>query len=251
MSRFPRYAIYYVPAADSALACFGAALLGYDVHRGGDVEFPADLASLVDDWRELTADPRAYGFHATLKAPFSLAPGATEAALRKACEDFVATAPPIPVIKPTVAAISGFIAVVPAVPSPALIALAQACVTTFDGFRAPLTEQDRARRNPAALSPAQVGYLDRWGYPYVFEQFRFHMTLTGRLPANRQEPILALLQQRFATLALSELAIDRIALFRQCDAAERFEVIGEFALRSAADRNSGSPEPAPEALQRS
>ncbi|MBB5047996.1 putative phosphonate metabolism protein [Rhodopseudomonas rhenobacensis] len=234
MSRFPRYAIYYVPAADSALARFGAALLGYDVHRGAELDFPADVAAAIEDWRELTADPRGYGFHATLKAPFSLAPAQSEAALLAACEDFAAAAPTVPVIEPTVAAISGFIAVVPATVSPQLMDLAQACVTGFDGFRAPLTEQDRARRNPARLTPAQLGYLDRWGYPYVFEQFRFHMTLTGRLPAERQPPVLALLQQRFAALALPELAIDRIALFRQSDAGERFRVIGEFELRPAA-----------------
>ena len=88
----------------------------------------------------------------------------------------------------------------------------------FDSFRAPLTPEDRARRNPSALTPRQRDYLDRWGYPYVLEDFRFHMTLTGRLDAERREPVLTMLRERFAALGLQTLAIDRIACCRQDDA---------------------------------
>ena len=141
--------------------------------------------SAAPDWRDLTADPRKYGFHATLKAPFSLAQGRTEAELFAACAAFAATPRAIPVIRPVVGSISGFIAVIPADPPAELIRLAADCVSEFDAFRAPLTEADRARRNPSRLTSAQRAHLDRWGYPYVMEEFRFHMTLTGRLDASR------------------------------------------------------------------
>jgi len=88
-------------------------------------------------------------------------------------------------------------------------------VRDFDKFRAPLTADDRARRNPSALTPRQCEHLDRWGYPYVMEDFRFHMTLTGRLEAQRREPILAMLRGRFSALGLTRLAIDQIAVFRR------------------------------------
>ena len=114
----------------------------------------------------------------------SLAPGKTEAELLAACEAFARTPRPIPVISPVVGSISGFIAVVPAEPSAELERLAADCVSEFDAFRAPLTAEDRARRNPSMLTPRQREYLDRWGYPYVMEDFRFHMTLTGRLAAG-------------------------------------------------------------------
>jgi len=128
-------------------------------------------------------------------------------------------------------AISGFIAVVPAEPVSGLQRLASDCVTDFDRFRAPLTDDDRARRNPDALTPRQRDYLDRWGYPYVREEFRFHMTLTGRLGAPRREPIVAMLRARFAEIHLDRLAIDRIALFRQDDTNARFRIIGDWPLR--------------------
>jgi putative phosphonate metabolism protein len=233
MSNYPRYAIYHAPAPASDLDRFGAELLGYDAFAGEDLPFPQDVLEAAPDWHDLTSDPRKYGFHATLKAPFSLAPGKTYAELFAACAAFAATPRTIPVIKPVVGSISGFIAVIPAEPPPELIELAADCVREFDGFRAPLTEADRARRNPAQLTATQREHLDRWGYPYVMEEFRFHMTLTGRLGRERREPILAMLKARFAALELATLAIDRIAIFRQESAASRFRIVGQWELRAA------------------
>src|SRR5204862_8089381 len=172
MSNYQRYAIYYAPAQASDLDRFGAGLLGYDAFGCHDLPLPADVLQAAPDWQELTADPRKYGFHATLKPPFSLAPGKTEADLFAACSAFAATPRAIPVFTPLVGSISGFIAVIPAEPPPELIRLAADCVTEFDSFRAPLTEADRARRNPARLTPEQRDHLNRWGYPYVMDDFR-------------------------------------------------------------------------------
>ena len=65
------------------------------------------------------------------------------------------------------------------------------------------------------------------------EEYRFHMTLTGRLDETRRDDVLAMLRERFARLSLTELAIDRIALFRQDDAKARFTIIGDWPLRAA------------------
>jgi putative phosphonate metabolism protein len=227
---YPRYAIYYIPEPGSALDRFGAGLLGYDATTGEDLAFPDGILQLAPDWRELTRDPRKYGFHATLKAPHSLAPGKTEAELLAACGAFARTLRPIPVITPVVGSISGFIAVVPAEPSAELHRFAADCVSEFDAFRAPLSAEDRARRNPSMLTPRQREYLDRWGYPYVMEEFRFHMTLTGRLAAERHGPVLTMLKDRFSALGLKTLSIERIALFRQDDADSRFRIVETYVL---------------------
>ncbi|MHC2622875.1 putative phosphonate metabolism protein [Bradyrhizobium huanghuaihaiense] len=230
MTGFPRYAIYFAAGSDSALSRFGAELLGYDAYTGDELPFPQQALHVAPDWRDVSADPRKYGFHATLKAPMALAPGKTEAELMAACAAFVGKARPFPVIRPVVDAISGFIAVIPAEPVEALQGLAADSVRDFDAFRAPLTAEDRARRRPEKLSERQRDYLDRWGYPYVMEEFRFHMTLTGRLDAERRGPILQMLRERFAGLRLDALTVDRIALFKQDDARARFRIIGEWAL---------------------
>src|SRR5579871_1220438 len=162
MARFPRYAIYYAPAQGAPLDRFGAEMLGYDAWIGAALPFPADVVERIPGWRELSDDPRKYGFHATLKAPMMLADGSSEKTLLAACAEFSGTARPIPRIAPTVNSISGFIAVIPAGKSNELQQLAADAVRVFDAFRAPLTTEDRARRNPSRLTPRQVEYLDRW-----------------------------------------------------------------------------------------
>jgi len=228
MANYPRYAIYFTAAQGSALDRFGASLLGYDAYGGGDLPFPDGLPS---DWRDLTHDPRKYGFHATLKAPMALADGKAATQLAAACELFADLARPVPVIQPVVDSISGFIAVIPAEPSAELEVLAAEATKAFDPFRAPLGPEDRARRNPDKLTPQQRDYLDRWGYPYVFEEFRFHMTLTGRLPAERRVTVVAMLRERFAAAGVGPLAIDAIALCRQETPNSRFRVIGRWPLQ--------------------
>jgi putative phosphonate metabolism protein len=235
MASYPRYAIYYIPEPGGNFDRFGTELLGYDATTGEDLALPGGILQMAPDWHELTHDPRKYGFHATLKAPHSLAPGKTEAELLAACEAFANTPRQIPVISPVVGSVSGFIAIVPAEPSDELERLAADCVIEFDSFRAPLAAEDRARRNPSMLTARQRGHLDRWGYPYVMEEFRFHMTLTGRLGDAKREAIRTILQERFALLEITTLSIDRIALFRQDDADSRFRIVRHCALERIQD----------------
>jgi len=109
--------------------------------------------------------------------------------------------------------------------------LAASCVTHFDGFRAPLSTADRGRRLAAHLTARQIGHVERWGYPYVFEDFRFHMTLTGALSADRQEPMLAYLRSGLAcSHGNGPIKINRLALLRQDNPAARFVVLAHCAF---------------------
>ena len=106
-------------------------------------------------------------------------------------------------------------------------------MTEFERVRAPLSDHDRQRRLKSPLTPRQIEHLDRWGYPYVFEEFRFHMTLTGSLPAAKRETVLPFLQTEFAKLGLTSHAIGDIAIFRQASSEARFVVIRHAALRGS------------------
>jgi putative phosphonate metabolism protein len=221
-----RYAIYFVPAADSALYRFGSAMLGYDCYTGADLPHPADLDIDDADWRALTEEPRRYGFHATLKAPFRLAPSRREDELTEAVLAYTRAPREIPRIAPEVRLLSTFTAIVPRAPVAALDALAAACTTDFDPFRAPLSRQERARRDPSRLSARQVSHLDRWGYPYVLDDFRFHMTLSGPLPVERRDDVPTRLRRSFAQAwGDKPIAIDRLGLFKQDGATARFRVL--------------------------
>jgi hypothetical protein len=179
----------------------------------------------------LTQEPRRYGFHATLKAPFRLAAGRTEAELIDEFLEFSATIDSAPAIEPAVCLLQRFVAIVPLTVGAGLDRLAASCVERFDGFRAPLTSADRSRRLAAHLTARQIGHVERWGYPYVFDDFRFHMTLTGALSADRQEPMLAYLQDGLAcSHGDGPIKIDRLALVRQDNPAARFVVFAHRAI---------------------
>jgi hypothetical protein len=218
----PRYAIYFVPPAASDLYRFGAGFLGYDCYTGESLRPAQDIALTACEWAQLTREPRKYGFHATLKAPFHLLPPFTEADLTAELERFAAIPRTLPAIEPAIRPLAQFIAVVAAEPSMALDRLAADGVMAFDRFRRPLTSHERER---------QIENLDRWGYPYVFEDFRFHLTLTGSIDAERRASILALLQARFDDIdGGHSLPITQLALVRQDARSTPFRVVGQAAL---------------------
>lgn len=227
----PRYALYYAPEPESALWRFGSAVIGYDALQGQDLAAPEFAGILAERWRELTAEPRKYGFHATLKAPFHLATGVDEAALLAALRKFAGDAKPAALEGLSVASIGPFLAFRPMGDATALNALASEIVRHFDPFRAPLSPSDRERRLKSPLTERQTDYLDRFGYPYVHEEFRFHMTLSGPLHADDRDVMLTLLKQA----SLNQIdslpkAVNRIALFKQDHATARFRIIDSVDL---------------------
>ena len=230
----PRFAIYFVPSAETEFFRFGSAVLGYDCYTGGSVKRPTIFDAEPELWDRLTAEPRRYGFHATLKAPFNLSPSCREAQLVSALHSFAGLGHTISASKPAVRMLGGFAAIVPAAPSPAIDELAAKCTTIFDAFRAPITAQERARRVASGLNHGQIANLDRWGYPYVFSDFRFHMTLTSRVDVERRDDVLNMLQQALSRAAKDRvLAIERISLMRQNDENSSFRVIEQATLRAA------------------
>jgi putative phosphonate metabolism protein len=229
----PRFAIYFVPGAATALYRFGAAVLGYDCYTGEAVTCPRPPAPALSeaDWAPLTAEPRRYGFHATLKAPFRLRDEFAEDDLVAALREFAASITDSPRFEPMVDLIAGFVAIVPQNRAAAVDHLAADCVTRFDRFRAPMTAEERARRTAGGLSAAQMHNIERWGYPYVLDEFRFHMTLTGRVATDRRAAIHAHLRDAFAqACGFDPIAVDQLALVRQDHAGSPFRVVGPPAL---------------------
>lgn len=194
-----RYALYFAPETGS-FADIAARWLG----RAGDPVHP-------DLW-PLTASARRYGFHATLKAPFRLAEGQDVDALVAAMADFAATQAPVALDGLQLANLDGFLALVPMGDTTALDAFAARVVQGFEPFRAPLTAADIARRNPDRLSPRQRALLDTWGYPYVMDEFRFHMTLTERLAPADLDWVGPLARATFADHLHHPVTIDALTL---------------------------------------
>ena len=207
-----RCALYYAPSPDSALAAFAADWFGRD------------------DTREITASPRHYGFHATLKPPFRFAEDHDLAELKERLRAFAAEQAPVSVGVLRIDNLSGFLALVPAAAPPQLGALAEACVSQFDSFRAPASAAELAKRRGKGLSARQDELLRRWGYPHVFEQFRWHMTLTAKLPDAERERWHADLRRLAAPALQDPLVIDSLSIFRQAAGDRPFAEIDRVPL---------------------
>jgi ribose 1,5-bisphosphokinase len=213
-----RYALYYAPDPGDAWWRFGAAWLGRCAATGRSLAQPqidgVDPAVL----RALTTVPRRYGFHATLKPPFALARGASLAALAQALDRFCARQTAIRLPAPKVVELDDFLALVPPEKDARVDTLAAACVRGLDRFRAPPPYTELERRRSAGLSPREDSLLQRWGYPYVMDRFRFHFSLTGSLRAESPYFMSALRDAADAAVAEitdNPLVLDTICIFEE------------------------------------
>ena len=226
MQDFTRYGIYMVPRGD--LYATGSAWLGWDSAAGRAVPQP-DLPALPVAPDRLTARPRKYGLHATMKPPFRLAAGRTEPGLQDAMAAYCATRPAVVIPAVTLRRVGRFLALVPSELAEDLADLAADTVAAFEPFRAPLGAGELEKRRGSRLSDRQDHLLQRYGYPYVMEQFRFHITLTGPLDNPALETVEKILGVHFANHIGQPLAIDELALVGE-DAEGMFHIVHRYTL---------------------
>ncbi|MCV2359689.1 DUF1045 domain-containing protein [Paucibacter sp. TC2R-5] len=216
-----RYAVYWAPEPQSALAQVGEQWLSQNA---------ADAR---------VAEPALYGFHATLKPPFSLAAAYTEAELLAQVKALAQRHPAFDMPSLQVDWLHGFLALRPRQPiAPAhpLWRLADACVTELDGFRRSPNEAELQKRRAAGLDSQQEALLLRWGYPHVLQRWRFHMTLTNSIserqaqPSSAAEALQARLRALFAPALKQTLRCDSICIFQQSEAGQAFRLSHRFGL---------------------
>lgn len=220
-----RLALYWAPERDDPLHALGSAWLGRDAESGTALPQPV-LPGL--DIAELTADPRGYGLHATLKPPFRLSVPYHEAVA--AAERLASRLAPFDLPPLAVRDLHGFLALRETAPCPALHALADTCVEALDFCRAPPDASELARRRKAGLSPAQQAMLERWGYPYVFGDWRFHVTLTRRLTAEEKAVVLPAVQAHLGEAPARPRRVASICLFAQEAPGASFRILRRFRL---------------------
>lgn len=221
-----RIALYYAPETHDPLHQRASAWLGRDAVSGAEIPQPA-IAGV--DIAEVTADARGYGFHATLKPPFRVQ-GDMQAALQ-AAQDFAARTAPFALPPLQITDLDGFLALREAEPCPPLQALADGAVTALDAHRAPATEAEIARRKPEKLSLRQREYLAAWGYPYVFAEWRFHMTLTRRLTPAEKAIILPAVTEALGDAPAIARTVTDICIFAQAAAGAPFTILERLKLR--------------------
>ncbi len=224
LDRFQRFAVYYAPKADGALAQAGARWLGWDPEAGEAVEHP-DLGL---DLAQLTQSPRRYGLHGTLTPPMRL--GCGPATFFDAVDTLAQGLAPVDMGALCLRPVEGWLAIVPQTQTPDLTSCAAEIVEALDPFRAPLSERDLARRRAAGLSARQEALLQQWGYPYVMEDFRFHITLTNKLENVQMPDALRAAQAWFGPALEHDCRLDALCVFGE-DEAGYFHLLTRFAMR--------------------
>lgn len=224
MPKASRHAVYWMPP-EGPLARFGAAWLGWDAASGVPVTPPTFPGIPQDEVAAATQAPRKYGLHATIKAPFRLVPDAGPDDLAGAVARLAAAIPPLELDGLALAAVGGFLALVPEGRTDALGRLAFHVVEQLDGLRARPLQDELDRRRATGLSARQDALLVRWGYPYVADEFRFHVTLTGSLGPDRRAALEAALRPTLGPMLPRPFRIDELAI--ACEGPD-----GRFRLQS-------------------
>jgi hypothetical protein len=212
-----RYAVYFCPAAGSELDVFGQEWLATEAIPGIE---PARLKALL-------ADVRRYGWHATLSAPFALADGVSFDDLResavKIAQTYEAFDLPLKLDR-----LAGFLALRPLRDETAINALAERCVRDLNPLRAPLSEAAWQRR-ANGLDDAERHLFQQFGYPYVLERYRFHMTLSAPTLQHEEKMLCAWLSSRVAKLQPAR--IDALTLCCERAPGQDFEPLERIPLK--------------------
>ena len=225
-----RYAVYYAPPEASPLARFSAAWLGWDPVAGCPVGHPNAPPLTADDVAQVTKTPRRYGFHGTLKAPFRLADGCGYDDLVASVSGIAAALAPFTLPGLRLSRLGRFIALTPAGDAGGLERLAERVTIDLDTLRAPLDAAELAKRRKSGLTPRQEGYLQRWGYPYVLDEFRFHLTLTGALAPAEGERAMAALRPLVALHEAEPFVVAEVCLFADPGGGANFRLIERLPL---------------------
>jgi putative phosphonate metabolism protein len=227
-----RYAIYYAPETTDPLWRSACRWLGRDASSGERLK--GDTGVEPQRLLAVTESARRYGFHATLRSPMRLVAGASFAVLAEAAREFASDRRPVPLGALVLEDLFGFLALVPEDQSGELTELAAACVRHFEPLRARPSPAERERRMADRnLTARQKALIDEFGYPYVLEEFRFHMTVTDRLEAADKAEIRRAASAWFEPYIGRDLLIDRISIFRESDPGHPFMRIEDFVFDGA------------------
>jgi hypothetical protein len=216
-----RYAVYYVPDLYTEFYRLGSSLLGYSLREGKDVPYPVLMSERISG--EFTRRASTYGFHSTVIAPFRTERGyeTVEAAVRHALSGHR----PFAFSKLELTLLSGFPALSTRTLMEPFLALEKSLLMSLHPLFLPPDPESLAKRG--TLKPSQIDLFWKWGYPFVLNEHRFHLTLGDR---GSTDAYIESLKGYFPPEMLEGVVIDKVVLCSQGEPEGRFTVIKDFPL---------------------
>ena len=228
---YKRYAIYYAPIENCELDVFGKCWLGWDPYKGVEItkSYPPKLPNLQKFSRFVLA-PKQYGFHGTIKAPFRLKDGYTYNDLENKVGEISKQIHSFHLDKLIIKKLGYFIALIPT-NNLKVNEVSNKFVEGLDYLRDELSENEIKKRNPIKLTSRQKKMLFKWGYPYVFNEFKFHLTLTSKLNIEEIDDVFKSLQNILTQFNLIKINFNSVCIFGQ-KSDEKFYFIKRFKFNN-------------------
>ncbi len=224
---YKRYAIYYVPSENSELDLFGKCWLGWDPYKGEETT-KSDLSKLPSfkKFSSLVLTPKQYGFHGTIKAPFKLKNEYTYNDLENKVREISKQIHSFYFDQLIIEKLGNFIGLIPT-NNLKVNAVSNKFVEELDYLRDELSESEIKKRKPHKLTSNQKQMLFKWGYPYVFDEFKFHLTLTSKLNVVEIDDVFRSLQNILKQVNLNKISFNNICIFGQ-KSDEKFYFVQRF-----------------------
>ncbi|WP_290919709.1 DUF1045 domain-containing protein [Halodesulfovibrio sp.] len=212
-----RYAIYYTPPRNSLLESAGIHWLGRTPLRYGQIPKDIPEGFFKQEYYQIIEAPRWYGFHGTIRAPFELAKNVTPEAFIKEISQICRNHAPFSFAGLSINCFGGFLALTPTAASPDLLKLHSDLTRRLDHLRPQLSRFDLKRHLDKKLSERQERLLRRFGYPFVLEEFKFHMTLTGTIEDRLRRSYKEKLESILNPYLTESIPVNEVTVFMQPD----------------------------------
>lgn len=212
-----RFALYYSPRPHTAFAEAASTWLGRD-HENRNCPRIKTKTLGRERFPELTRAPFHYGFHGTLKPPFRLHDATSKELLCEELDHFCNQRSPFILEGLEIGWIGKFLCLRPVKSSDKMNKLARDAVRQFDSFREDMSFTELKKRRTQGLTPQQDALLLQWGYPYVMDEFCFHLTLSSKIEdAQERTQVEEEARRHFSSDMLQEIPVDGISLFVETD----------------------------------
>lgn len=223
-----RYIISFAPKSTSMFWKLGALWFGYDASRNAYTKNTLVPGMPKEHHDAAVTTARRSGFNIILTGPFQLTAGMPEELLKTTISLYCQSLSTLQTGPLSIIETAHKLSISAQEISPQVQKLADDIVLEFNAFRLPANPLPEDSPIRAALTPGQLKNLIEWGQPYIFEELKFQIPLTGRLPEKMSGPLKSFLEGRFIECLKTGFEIDNLSLFRLSGTKDPAELVDQF-----------------------
>ncbi|MEU8642057.1 DUF1045 domain-containing protein [Streptomyces sp. NPDC048674] len=223
-------AVYIIPSQDSRIYQFGSSVLGYDIYRAQAIPASQDLTFA----RECVGESAEYGFHATLADALYFSSEQQIERVRAEVRFLSQEFKPFHLdgLEPAVSPHDGRAAIIRAQDSSGTVeSIHHELVSRV--YRLAVSSTYLTGQTTKALpgdgQRAQM-MLERYGSPFILENFMLHFTVCGSCPEEATSGIVDGVRQKMGGILRERVFVDQIVLVTKRPGQSRWTIEESFPL---------------------